>query len=317
MQHPFANQFNMNDSATLDFVRSQLTHVEAGVYRKKYADIQYTGLVPVDTSANPWAKTVTFTSMDGVGQAKFLSSTGNDMPYVGISREQFQSSVHMAGVGYQYNIEEVAQAQMLGINLSSEDAQLARRAYEEFVDDCLLVTGNASKGFEPLINHSAIPVIAAPNGAAGSADWASKTADEVLLDVNNALSAVYIDSETIEVADTLLVGERSFLQVANKRIPNTSMTLLEYIKKNNILKQRFNRELDIRVVRGLDTAGAGSTRRMMAYRKDDEVLKAHIPMPFRFLPMQTIDLMFKVPGIFRFGGLDVRLPMACRYVDGI
>lgn len=316
MTHPFENQFNMNDADTLGFVQSQMSHIEATVYRRKYPTIQYMGLIPVDTSANPWAKTVTFMSMDGTAKAKFLSANGTDMPFVGLSRNQFQSSIHMAGIGYQYNIEEVAQAQMLGINLSSEDAQLARRGYEEFVDECLL-EGNGAKNFEGLINHPSIAIIVAPNGAAGTATWATKTADEVLADINNALSSVYVDSQSVEVADTLLMGELSFVQIANKRINGTSTTLLEYIRKNNILTARYGMELKIRVVRGLDTAGAGGTRRLLAYRNDMEVLKAHIPMPFRFLPMQTVDLMFKVPGIFRFGGLDVRLPGACRYLDGI
>lgn len=317
MTHPFANQFNMNDADTLAFVESQLSHIEAEVYRTKYGTIQYPGLIPVDTSANPWAKTVTFTSMDGTAKAKFISANGNDIPFVGLERNQFQSAIHMAGIGYQYNMEEVAQAQMLGINLSSEDAALARRGYEEFVDDCLLSTGDATKGFEPLINHSAVTVIAAPNGAAGSADWASKTADEVLADINNALSAVYVDSKNIEIADTILLDELSFVQIANKRIPGTSKTLLSYIKENNILTARYGMQLTIRVVRGLETAGAGNTRRMVVYKNAREALKAHIPMPFRFLPMQAVDLMYKVPGIFRFGGLDIRLPMTVRYLDGI
>ena len=306
----------MTDNDTLSFVRSEMSHIEAGVYRRKYATIQYPGLIPVDTSANPWAKTVTFMSMDGTAKAKFLSANGTDMPYVGLSREQFQTSVHMAGIGYQFNIEEVAQAQMVGVSLPTEDAMLARRGYEEFVDDSLFI-GDAVKGFEGLIDHSAITVIAAPNGAGGTADWFSKTADEVLADINNLLSSVYVDSLNVEVADTLLMDELSFVQIANKRIPGTSTTLLEYIKANNILTARYNIPLTIRVVRGLETAGAGGTRRLVAYRNDMEVLKAHMPMPFRFLPMQVVDLMFKVPGIFRFGGLDIRLPGACRYLDGI
>jgi len=306
----------MNDADTLSFVQSELSHIETAVYRRRYATIQYPGLIPVDTSANPWAKTVTFISMDGTAKAKFLSANGTDMPYVGLSRNQFQSSVHMAGIGYQYNIQEVAQAQMLGVNLSSEDAMLARRGYEEFVDESLMI-GDASKEFDGLTDHPSIPIIVAPNGASGGSEWANKTPDEVLADVNNTLSAVYVDSMSVEVADTLLMGELSFVALANKRIDGTSTTLMEYIRKNNILTARYGIALKIQVVRGLDTAGAGGTRRMMAYRNDMEVLKAHIPMVFRFLPMQTIDLMFKVPGIFRFGGLDVRLPMACRYMDGI
>jgi hypothetical protein len=40
-------------------------------------------------------------------------------------------------------------------------------------------------------------------------------------------------------------------------------------------------------------------------------------MPHRFLPVQIEGLQFTIPGIFRLGGLDVKLPNAIRYGDGI
>ena len=88
--------------------------------------------------------------------------------------------------------------------------------------------------------------------------------------------------------------------------------------KYNVLTAQTGQPLVIRAVRGLETAGAGGTGRMVAYRRDPEVLKMHIPMTHRFLPVwQTGPLIFDVPGIFRLGGLDIRRPMAVRYLDHI
>jgi hypothetical protein len=71
-------------------------------------------------------------------------------------------------------------------------------------------------------------------------------------------------------------------------------------------------------VLGLDTAGAGSTTRMIAYKKDPAVLKMHMPMPHHFLPVwQTGPITFDIPGIFRIGGVEIRRPGAVRYVDQI
>lgn len=311
------DSYDMNDATTLSFVQSQLSHIETQVYRKQYPDIQYPGLIPVDTSANEWAASVTFYSMDAVGQAKFISGNSDDIPVVGINKSQFQHGIHMAGIGYQYNIEEVNQAQMLGVSLASEDASMARRAYEEFVDDKLLVTGDPLKGMHPLTNYPGVTIVAAPVGAGGGATWDTKTADEVLMDINNLLSGVWVDSRTVEIADTLLMSEQAFVKMSNKRIPGTAMTLLAYVMANNVLTLRTGRALMIRTVRGLETAGVGGIERLVAYRRDPEVLKAHIPMPHRFLPMQIRNLQYVVPGIFRFGGLEIRRPGAVRYLDGI
>jgi len=314
---------NMNDQSTLNFVVSQASHVESGVYRVQYGDIQYPDLVPVDTSAHPWAKTVTFYSMDKIGAAEFISGHGDDIPMVDVSMSQFESGVHMAGIGYGWGIEEVNQAMMLGINLSNEKAMAARRAYEEMTDSLLMKgqrpDGNSAKDaqFNGLINYPGITTVAAPNGASASPLWVNKTADEILSDVNNLLAGVWIDSQNVELADTLLLSEASYLALANTRIPYTNMTLLKYVMENNILKMRFGRDLTIRAVRGLETAGAGSTKRVVAYRRSPEVLKAHVPMPLRFLPVQVRNLRYVVPGIFRLGGLDIRREGGVRYLDNV
>lgn len=68
---------------------------------------------------------------------------------------------------------------------------------------------------------------------------------------------------------------------------------------------------------GLETAGAGSTHRMVAYRRSPDVVKMHVPMPLRWLQAEQRLLKFEVPGIFRLGGVEVRRPGAMRYLDGI
>jgi hypothetical protein len=74
----------------------------------------------------------------------------------------------------------------------------------------------------------------------------------------------------------------------------------------------------IRGVRGLDEVGTSGTPRMISYRRSPEVLKLHIPMPHRFLPAyQAGPLRYEVPGVFRLGGLDVRLPLEVTYTDNL
>lgn len=76
--------------------------------------------------------------------------------------------------------------------------------------------------------------------------------------------------------------------------------------------------LMIRGVRGLDSAGASGNGRAIAYSRDPEGVKIHIPMTHRFLPVwQTGPIVFDVPGIFRLAGLEIRRPGAFRYADGV
>jgi hypothetical protein len=304
--------------AAMGFVLSQTSRIETEVYEIQYPDIQYPSLIPVDTSGPEWIKSVTFFSMDKVGQAEFINGGSDSIPLADVSRAKHEEQVYMAGIGYGYSLEEINQAQFLSMNLTSDKASSARRAYEEFVDD-LTLNGKSEIGFEGLFNHSN-PTAAnvAQNAAASSRLWASKTPDEIIADVNDLLSGVHTASKTVEMADTLLIPIERYLSISSTPRSSTSdTTILEYIRRNNVYSALTGQTLDIRGVRGLLTAGAGSTARMVAYRRDPQVLKLHLPMPHRFLPVfQQSPMNFVVPGIFRLGGLEIRRPGAVRYADG-
>jgi hypothetical protein len=307
----------VNDQAAMGFLVSQLSHIESQVVAVQYPDIQYPQLIPVDTSANEWAKSVTYYSTDKVGKANWFHHTAKDIHIADVDRAKHEVGVEMADIGYRWTLEELGQAMMIpGMNLSADRAEAARRAYEEFVDDVAL-RGKAEKAIYGIMNYPGITAVLAGIEAAHTV-WDLKTADAILADVNNAITGIYTSSLTVEIADTILLPVGAMTILATKRIPNTTMTALEFLKTNNVYTNQTGRPLTIRALRGLETAGQNGSGRMVAYRRDPQVLKMHIPMTHRFLPVwQTGPLMFDVPGIFRLAGLEVRRPGAVRYVDGI
>jgi hypothetical protein len=305
--------------AALSFMVQQATIIEPQVYRIQYPDIQYPNLIPVDNSGNEWAKSITFFSMDRVGAANWFHHMASDVPLADVTRDKFEQGVEMAAIGYRYTLEEVGQALMIpGYNLTPERADAARRAYEEFMDNIAL-RGDTSKNFVGLINNPAVSSGSAiADGTGASALWSAKTADQMIRDVNGVLTGVYTASLTVEMADTILLPVDRFTLIAQARLTNLDMTAMAWLRLNNVYTQQTGQPLTIRAVRGLETAGAGSTGRMVAYRRDPQVLKLHLPMPHRFLPVwQTGPLAFDVPGIFRTGGTEIRRPAAVRYLDGI
>lgn len=297
--------------AALGFVQKQTTHVEAGVYKTRFPAIRYPGLIPVDTSANPWVKAVDYYSMEDVGEAQWLADRANDIAVVGGQMTKSSTAVHMAGIGYDYGLEEVNQARMLGMNLTGDKAVAARSIYERKVDN-IAFTGDAAKGFEGLYSYTGVDVTSAPTGS-----WATATEDQILADINALLTGVFTATSEVAMADTLLLPSTKYQFIASKRLGDTGGTILEFVQRANSYTAETGQPLTIRSLRGLDTAGAGATPRMVAYRRSPEVLKMHIPMPHNFLPVQVVGLTFKVPGIFRLGGLDIRLPKEVRYSDGL
>jgi hypothetical protein len=301
----------------LGFVTSQTAYIESQVVETMYPDIQYANLIPVDTSAPEWAKSVTYYSSDKVGRAGWFHSYAKDIHVADVERAKHEVGIEMADIGYRYSLEEIGQAMMIpGMNLTADRANAAVRAYEEFVDDAAL-RGKAEKNFYGIINYPGITTVLA-SIEAGHTVWNLKTADAIIQDINDALTGVYVGTLQVEMADTILLPVACLTIIGTKRIANTPISVLDYIQTKNVYTLTTGRPLTIRGVRGLETAGQGGSGRMVAYRRDPQVLKMHIPMPHRFLPVwQTGPLVFDIPGIFRLAGLEVRRPGSIRYVDGI
>jgi hypothetical protein len=312
-------RYNIVDAQqALGFLVNQASFIEQEVYRQQFPEIQYPGLVPVDNSAPDWVKSITFFSLSQAGQADWFHHMATDMRVADIQRSRNEVGVEMAGIGYYYTLEEIQQAILLNVALTSERGSAAVRAYEEFTENIAFV-GSTDKDWTGLINNASVTRVDAPIGAGvgGDTEWTTKTGDEIVKDINDALTAVYTGSNTVEMANTVLLPVDRFTLLSTKRLDvNLPMTIMEWVQRFNVYTQQTGQPLVIRAVRRLSTAGNGGTMRMVVYRRDPSIVKMHIPMPHRFLPVwQTGPIRFDVPGIFRIAGVEIRRPAAFRYVD--
>jgi len=313
-------RYGMFDSQqALGFLISQTTYIEAEVYRIQYPEIMYPKILPVDTSASEWAKSITYFSLDKVGNADWFDGYATNMPMADVNRQKFEQAIEMAGIGYRYTLEELGTAMMIpGTNLSTERAEAARRGSEEFLDR-LSRFGDTRKGVTGLFNNAFVTrTDAIADGTGNSALWVNKTADQMIRDVQSSLTQVYEGSLTVEMADTVLLPIANMQLLANTRVPNTYGNALDYLAKYNLYTNQTGRPLSLLGVLNLDTAGIDGSARMVTYRRDPAIVKMHIPMPHRFLPVwQTGPMTYDIPGIFRVGSVEVRRPGAMAYVDGI
>lgn len=314
----------LNAQSGQAFLIPQMSYIEREVYAIKYPSIRYHKLVPVDTSGGPWIPSVTYYSLDYVGQAQWFNGRAQDIANADAIRAKQETAVKMAGIGYRFDLEELAQAQMLGRNLTIDKGNAARLSAEQFIDQATIF-GDPTTGFTGLVNNAtvaAVPAstVGAQNGATNSPLGANKTPTQNLADVNGLLTGIWSTSNTVEMADTLLLPLGLFSYYSTAQLNSVQdTTILDFIRLKNIYTAETGQPLMIMPVRGLDTAGAGGVSRTVAYRRDPTVVKVHIPMPFHFLPTpwQVGPIQWEVPGLFRFGGVDIRRPGAFRYLDGL
>ncbi|WP_202189588.1 DUF2184 domain-containing protein [Blastomonas sp. CCH1-A6] len=315
----------LNDAAAFNFVVAQAATINPIVYETRFPELPWNELVFVDTSAPEWTPGIITFSSTTVGQARWYSGGAKDVAKADIAMDKVQQAVHMASIGYGYDLEEVGQAQLLNVGLTARKGLAAARAYNEFMWR-ISQTGDADKGLKGLVNQSGVSTATAPADGTGSVTtWfdaggvRTKTPAQILRDFNNVIVGIFTGSNTVEMADTVLLPFAVLAWLGATPMSDTnSETILSFIQRNNYYTQQTGRPLTIRGVLGLDTAGGSGTRRMVAYANRQDVVVLHLPMPHRFLPVyQDGPTSFEVPGIFRTGGVDVLRPAAFRYLDGI
>lgn len=305
------------------FLTPQLHRIETEVYMRKYPSFDFASLMEVNTDGDMWDVGTVFYSMDEVGRAEFLSGKGFDMPYASTLMNQHSQGYHLAGIGYEWTVQEMQRAAKLGRSLSSDKAMAADKGSQAFLWS-IAMTGNtpgvatSEKNWTGLVNNASAPSAQVANDGTGpSRLWSAKTPDLILRDINEALEAVTSGTKETHAANTLLLPTSSFQQIARTRMTEGgSHTVMSFVRENNSYTAITGQPLTIRATRALETAGTGSTKRLVAYDNSREVIRFHLPGAHEFLPpFQKSSMTYEVAGIMNVGGTEVRLPKAIVYRD--
>ena len=170
----------------------------------------------------------------------------------------------------------------------------------------LAALGDANTGVKGFLNQSAVPIVSFVTG-----NWTQATAAEnILTDMNTLVNSIVNTTKELFAPDTMILDNTSF-QIANsKRIdPTMEKSVLKSFLENNpyiTSVQQWQR---------CNTASATNGRRIVAYKRDPEVLELVIPQEFEQFPPQAKNLGFMIPTHARVGGVSVRYPLAIAYMD--
>jgi hypothetical protein len=200
----------------------------------------------------------------------------------------------------------------MNITLADRKASAARMVSQKFIYD-RVIRGSTEKNTTGLVNNATVPAANAPNGS-----WGTATAAQILADVNTVLNDVITNSGETAMPDTLILPTTAFLTANSEQLTNTSLSLLTFIKENNSYTAKTGKPIDIRPSRELQTAGAGSTRRMIAYEKSPDNMEFFLPGMYEFLPpFATSSMTWRVDGIMNVGQLEIYRPKTVSYRDNI
>jgi hypothetical protein len=294
------------DAAETSFFERELQHIYSKTYDVRYPELKDRMFVPVSSEAGSGATSVNYRQFDKVGQAKIIGQNARDLPRVDVFGREFIRPVRIAAISYGYTLMELRQAAMAGRPLNSMRAFAARRAIEEILDQ-VAVFGSAEDGIvDGFLNNANIPVTTL--GAA----WSTLTADQIIQTVSDAFERIAAATFGIEFPNTILLPTAAHVFISTKpRSSVSDTTIKEFLMKS------FPNLTAIEPWYRLNTAGAGSTTRMVVYDRSPEKLTQEIPSEFEQLPVQEEGLEFKVPTLATTAGTAIYYPKSIDFTDEI
>ena len=304
------SQYTNLDSAETMFFQRELEQVKAKSYDVLKAPLKAFELIPVDSTTAPGAATVTYEQYDSTGIAKIISNYADDLPTADVEGKEFTSMIKSIGSSYVYSKNDIRAAQFAGKPLNQRKANAAVEAHRQLMNK-LAFFGDAEYGIQGLLTNSNIPSAPVVAGAATTLTWATKTPDEILKDLNSAVSDMLDLTKGVEVPNTIVMPIAQYNHIATTaRSANSDTTILEFFKGNNP-------GIEVMWATELKGAFAGGTDGFIVYNRNPDKLWMEIPMMVEMSPAQEKGLSYMVPCESKFGGVIVPYPLSVSFRRGI
>jgi hypothetical protein len=291
----------------VNFSIPQLAFVEQKEFERWYIPLMFETLLgpAINYQAGEGATSVIYEIVDYVGMGKRISAAGDDIPYADVAWAQISMAIAQGGVGYMYNTEDLRAAAFTGRSLPAGKLRAAIMAWRRHMNSVALL-GEAQSNFTGLYNNASVTTVNRPSGAV----WDAATADTIINDLAAGFSAVNVATKGNSPVTKVVMPISSYELLQKARATTTDTTILEFLKRTRPQVEFYSDDL-------LVNLGAGATKRIVFFTPTDDNMVLHLPMVQRFLAPQFQDLNIKVPGEYKYGGLNIRRPMTAYYMDGV
>lgn len=294
-------------SETLVFAR-QLETIKSRLYEKKYAEFKGRSFVPFSYEAGDSTEYLTYRLYDGVTSAKILSDESTDHETVAASATEFTITFFDVGNMFKVTLAQLRKAARAGISISDKLFALAKRGVEAKIDDAVAI-GVPEKRTFGLVNNPNVTLYSFTTGS-----WSTATGQQILDDLNGLYNSVWVNTLEIFKIDTILMSSAAYALISTKLLNNANsngQTVLQAF-----LAAHASDGVQVASWTRLNTANAAGTNgRIVAYKRDSEVLEFEMGKDFYVEHSQQIGLEFITWCRATLGGVCIHHPGAMLYAD--
>ena len=268
------------------------------------------------------AMAVSYGITGGAVGSPVTAGGANGIPTVQASVDKGVYKAHVFAAALRVMFQDMQRANYIGRSLDNLLQDGVRMAYDKHWDANVYV-GLEDYGTTGLINNpDATETTVASNGATSpSTKWADKTAEQILLDINSALTAAWAANEYDESAipNHILIPYEQYNYILTTKVTDLATeTIYDFVMKNNVAAKNGG-DLFIGATRWCKGAGTSSSDRMVVYRNDRRFVKADELVPLARIMSQpnVTSVCYDTAYMANISEVQIFYPTSITYWDGI
>jgi hypothetical protein len=292
--------------------------------REPLTSVTYPRDLPVKTGGG-WVEFVSALSIDygltgGSGGGAAHAPGANAAPVVQANLDKDIFRAHAFSVVMRILFIDMQRASLTGRSLDQMLTGGVRLAYDKHMDENAYI-GLPAYGTSGLLNNPGAVASNVALGASLATEWAKKTPDEILLDVNRAIESGWAASgyDLSAMPNHIVMPYAQYNLIATAKVsPLAEKTILAFLLENNVAAKN-GRDLAIGATAFCAGAGAGGTDRMAAYANDDRFIAVEALVPLaRTMTQPNVDaLAYDSVYMANVSEVEVFYTQPITYHDGI
>lgn len=258
----------------------------------------------------------------GSGDGIMTAASANGIPMIQADFSKGLFKTHMIAAGTRVQWIDMQRGNMTGRSLDSLLRDGLRMTYDKHMDENAYV-GFAAYGTTGLLNNpDALVTDAAATGSSSSTTFKSKTPDQILQDVNDAILTAWEQAEwdLDAVPNHILMPYEQYNYLATTRVSELAeKTILTFLLENNVAKQNGS-DLFIGATAWCKGAAAdGSDDRMVVYCNKERYIAMDelVPLTRAMTSPNTQYFCYDTAYAGNVSEVEVFYDQTIVYVDGI
>lgn len=300
---------NLDAGESIFFLR-ELEQIKARTFDILYAPLASTRLIPVDSTTNPGAKTVTYTQYDSTGIAKIIANYADDLPTADAKGLQITHNIVSIGNSFIISLEDIRAARFANKPLEQRKANSAMQSHLQEMNK-LAFFGSSAYGISGWLTNTSVNNNFVSGANAAARLWSGKTPTQILADLNESVTFIIDSTNGVEYPDTIVMPIAQYQLISNTQMaPGTDTTILEFFVRNNP-------GITITWANELKGAFTGALDGFVTYTKNQNKFWQEIPQVFEMFAPQYDNLAYKVPCHSKHGGTIIAYPQSQVFRRGI